>query len=226
MDDEHSSRRRARDRCIAGAVRESVQLEVGVEAQQHRFQRQSISRGRAIQCLPTFARMTGSKRRRTHIARRGRSMGVTVGGCHAAPMQSRKQASAGPTRDAWFATLPITGTKSTARSHPRLAASTPRAIAKATEHSLAKSDLRRPVGRDCCTRLSSSRLGRCSRRAGVRQRRGGRRTHRSRRGGCQRPLRRRLQGAFGRGRRLRSLMAEAHPYVRRGRQDGLGVSLA
>ncbi len=32
MDDEHSSRRRARDRCIAGAVRESVQLEVGVRA--------------------------------------------------------------------------------------------------------------------------------------------------------------------------------------------------
>ena len=30
-DDEHPSRRRARDRCIAGAVRESVQLEVGVE---------------------------------------------------------------------------------------------------------------------------------------------------------------------------------------------------
>ena len=77
-DDEHSSRRRARDRCIAGAVRESVQLEVGVEVQQRCFQRQSISRGRAIQCLPTFARMTGSKRRRTHIARRGRSMGATV----------------------------------------------------------------------------------------------------------------------------------------------------
>jgi hypothetical protein len=42
-----------------------------------------------------------------HIARRGRSMGATVRGCHAAPMQSRKQASAGPTRDAWFATDPI-----------------------------------------------------------------------------------------------------------------------
>ena len=104
LDDEHSSRRRARDRCIDGAVRESVQLEVGVEVRQRCFQRQSISRGRAIQCLPTFARMTGSKRRRTHIARRGRSMGATVRDCHAAPMQSRKQASAGPTRDAWFAT--------------------------------------------------------------------------------------------------------------------------
>ena len=103
-DDEHSSRRRARDRCIAGAVRESVQLEVGVEVQQRCFQRQSISRSRAIQCLPTFARMTGSKRRRTHIARRGRSMGATVRSCHAAPMQSRKQASAGSTRDEWFAT--------------------------------------------------------------------------------------------------------------------------
>ena len=96
-DDQHSSRRRARDRCIAGAVRESVQVEVGVEVQQRCFQRQSISRGRAIQCLPTFARMTGSRRRRTHIARRGRSMGATVRGCHAAPMQSRKQASAGST---------------------------------------------------------------------------------------------------------------------------------
>ena len=79
MDDEHSSRRRARDRCIAGAVRESVQLEVGVEVQQRCFQRQSISRGRAIQCLPTFAGMTGSKRCRTHIARRGRSIGQQSG---------------------------------------------------------------------------------------------------------------------------------------------------
>ena len=81
-DDEHSSRRRARDRCIAGAVRESVQLEVGVEVQQRCFQRQSISRGRAIRCLPTFAWMTWSKRRCTQIARRGRSMGATVRGCH------------------------------------------------------------------------------------------------------------------------------------------------
>jgi hypothetical protein len=48
--------------------------------------------------------MTGSKRRGTHIARRGRSMGATVGGRDAAPLQSRKQASAGSTRDAWFAT--------------------------------------------------------------------------------------------------------------------------
>jgi hypothetical protein len=36
-------------------VRESLQLEVGVEVQQRCFQRQSINRGRAIQCLPTFA---------------------------------------------------------------------------------------------------------------------------------------------------------------------------
>ena len=108
-DDEHSSRRRARDRCIAGAVRESVQLEVGVEVQQRCFQRHSISRGRAIQCLPTFARVTGSKRCRTHIARRGRSMGATVRSCHAAPMQSRQQASAGSTRDEWFATNAIVG---------------------------------------------------------------------------------------------------------------------
>ena len=107
MDDEHSSRRRARDRYIAGAVRESVQLEVGVEVQQRCFQRQSISRGRAIQCLPTFAWMTGSKRCRTHIARRGRSIGATVRSCHAAPMQSRKQASAGWTRDEWFATRAV-----------------------------------------------------------------------------------------------------------------------
>ena len=119
LDEEHSSRRRARDRCIAGAVRESVQLEVGVEVQQRCFQRQSISRGRAIQCLPTFARMTGTKRRRTHIARRGRSMGATVRGCHAAPMQSRKQASAGPTRDAWFATNGSANLARTARSLSR-----------------------------------------------------------------------------------------------------------
>ena len=58
----------------------------------------------AIQCLPTFARMTASKRRGTHIARRGRSLGSTVRSCHAAPMQSRKQASAGSTRDESFAT--------------------------------------------------------------------------------------------------------------------------
>jgi len=60
--------------------------------------------GRAMQCLPSLARITGSKRRRTLIARRGRSMGATVRGCHATPIQSRKQASAGPTRDTWFAT--------------------------------------------------------------------------------------------------------------------------
>jgi hypothetical protein len=78
VDDDHSSRRRARDGCIAGAVRWSVQLEIGVEVQQRCVQRQRISRGRAIQCLPTFARMTGSKRRRTHIARRGRGLGATV----------------------------------------------------------------------------------------------------------------------------------------------------
>jgi hypothetical protein len=51
--------------------------------------------GRAIQCLPTFARMTASKRCRTHIARRGRSMGATVRGCHAASMRSRKMSFPG-----------------------------------------------------------------------------------------------------------------------------------
>ena len=116
VDDEHSSRCRARDRCIAGAVRESVQLEVGVEVQQRCFQRQSISRGRAIQCLPTFARMTRGKRCRTHIARRGRSMGATVRSCHAAPMQSRKHASAGSTRDEWFATNALVRVRAPARS--------------------------------------------------------------------------------------------------------------
>jgi hypothetical protein len=40
-DDEHSSRRRARDRCIAGVVRESMRLEVGVEVQQRCFQWQA-----------------------------------------------------------------------------------------------------------------------------------------------------------------------------------------
>ncbi len=93
-----------------------MQLEVGAELQQRCFQRQSISRGRAIQCLPTFARMTGNKRRRTHIARRGRSMGATVRSCHAAPMQSRKQASAGSTRDAWFATVSLTPPRRAGRS--------------------------------------------------------------------------------------------------------------
>jgi hypothetical protein len=44
-DDDHASRRRARDGCIAGAVRELVLLEVGVEVQRRCFQRQSISRG-------------------------------------------------------------------------------------------------------------------------------------------------------------------------------------
>jgi hypothetical protein len=124
-DDEHSSRRRARNRCIAGAVRESVRLAVGVKARQRCFQRQSTSRGRAIQCLPTFARMTGSKRRRTHVARRGRSMGATVRGHHAAPTQSRKQASAGPARDAWFATNAIAGSTASASSQWRPSA-TPR----------------------------------------------------------------------------------------------------
>jgi hypothetical protein len=47
LDDDHSSRRRARDRCIAGVVRESVQLEVGVEVQQRCLPRQSVSTGRA-----------------------------------------------------------------------------------------------------------------------------------------------------------------------------------
>jgi len=80
-DDNQSPRRRRRDDCIAGAMRESMQqLDVRVEVHQHCFQRQSISGGRAIQCLPTFARMTGSKRRRTHVPRRRRSMGATVRG--------------------------------------------------------------------------------------------------------------------------------------------------
>ena len=52
-----------------------------------------------------------------HIARRGRSVGATVRGCYAAPMQSRKQASAGPTRDAWFATNAITPPGPRRRSH-------------------------------------------------------------------------------------------------------------
>jgi hypothetical protein len=39
---------------------------------------QGISRGRAIQCSPTFAQMSETKRRRTHTARRGRSMRATV----------------------------------------------------------------------------------------------------------------------------------------------------
>ena len=65
---------------------------------------QASAAGGRIQCLPTFARMTESKRRRTHIARRGRSMGATVRGCPAAPMQSRERASASSTGDAWFAT--------------------------------------------------------------------------------------------------------------------------
>ena len=39
-DDEHSSRR-AQDRCIAGVVREPVQLEVGVELRERCFQRQA-----------------------------------------------------------------------------------------------------------------------------------------------------------------------------------------
>jgi hypothetical protein len=71
-DDDHSPGRGARDRYITGAVREAVQLEGGVEVRQRCFQRQSISRGRAIQCLPTFARMTGSKRRQ-HTQRAPRS---------------------------------------------------------------------------------------------------------------------------------------------------------
>jgi hypothetical protein len=45
-----------------------VQLEVRVKVQQRCFQRQSISRGRAIRRLPSVAGMTGRKRRRTHIA--------------------------------------------------------------------------------------------------------------------------------------------------------------
>jgi len=61
-------------------VRESVRLDVGVEVRQHCFERQSSSGGRAVQCLPTFARMTGSKRRHTHVPRRGRSMVATVRG--------------------------------------------------------------------------------------------------------------------------------------------------
>lgn len=38
--DDRSSRRRARDRCIDGAVRESGQFKVGVEVQERRFARQ------------------------------------------------------------------------------------------------------------------------------------------------------------------------------------------
>jgi hypothetical protein len=61
-----------RGRARVGAARSRCR------GQQRCFQRESISRGRAIQCLLIFARMTGSKRRRTPIARRGRSMGATV----------------------------------------------------------------------------------------------------------------------------------------------------
>ena len=51
--------------------------------------------------------MTASKRCRTHIARRGRNMGAIVRSWHAAPMQSRKQASAGSTRDESYATASV-----------------------------------------------------------------------------------------------------------------------
>jgi len=76
----HFGRRRLTSSSGAGplhrrAVRESVELEVRVEVQERCFQRQSISRGRAIQCFPTFVRRIGSKQRRTDVARRGRSMG-------------------------------------------------------------------------------------------------------------------------------------------------------
>ena len=50
--DDHSSRRRACDRGIAGALRESAQLEVGVRCSSSASKRQSIGRGRAIRCLP------------------------------------------------------------------------------------------------------------------------------------------------------------------------------
>jgi hypothetical protein len=103
-DDDRSSHRRAGDRCIAGGVRQPVQLEVDVEVQQHCFQRQSISRGRATLWLPTFARMSGSKRRRPRRAPLARAWEQQSGGCHAPAMHSQKQASAGSTRDAWFAT--------------------------------------------------------------------------------------------------------------------------
>jgi hypothetical protein len=78
------------------AVRESVQLEVGAEVQQRCFQR-GKHQPRPIH--PVLAHLRADDREQaaahTHIARRGRSMGATVRGCHAAPVQSRKEASAG-----------------------------------------------------------------------------------------------------------------------------------
>jgi hypothetical protein len=81
-----------------------MQLEVGVAVQQRCFQRESNSRGPSDPGLADRRADDRSKRRLTHMARRGRSMGATVRSCRAAPMQSQEQACARPTRDARNAT--------------------------------------------------------------------------------------------------------------------------
>jgi hypothetical protein len=94
QNDYHSSGRRARARCIAESRCSS---KWGPRCSSAVSRGKAISRGRAMRCLPTVARMSGSKRRHTHRAPRA-AHGSDSRGYRAAPMQSRKQASAGPGR--------------------------------------------------------------------------------------------------------------------------------
>ncbi len=72
------------------------------------FNGQASAAAERSSACPPSGRMTRSKRGRAHIVRRERSMGAIIRGCHAAPVQSGKQASAGPARDASFATVAFT----------------------------------------------------------------------------------------------------------------------
>jgi len=102
-DDDQSSRRWGRDRCIAGAVR------AGAARSRCRGAAALLSVAKheprpSVRCAAIFARMTGSNRRAHASPAAGGAWEQQVSSRYAGPARSRKQASAGPTRDAWFAT--------------------------------------------------------------------------------------------------------------------------
>jgi hypothetical protein len=105
-DVDHSSGRRAADRCIAGAVRESVQLELGVEEQHHCFQRQSI-KPRPRDPVLTHRRADDRQPAARTYGAAGGVWEQQSGAATRAPVQAQKQASADSPRDSRNATIAI-----------------------------------------------------------------------------------------------------------------------
>jgi hypothetical protein len=105
---DQSSRRRGRDRCIAGACESWCSSKSVWRCSSAPF------RGKAPAAAerPVHAHLRADDREqpaRTRIACRGRSVGATGQRPLRRAVAISKQASAGPTRDAWFATRGMTG---------------------------------------------------------------------------------------------------------------------